>query len=427
MQRSIVFCAERIRQGLRKKVVETIGYDSGFARRERKLTAVRAIWTLATGMASGTATTIADFWRLFIDLSGQRIEYKAFHVRLANRRFPEFLRQVLETLMGELSFPVLEYRSPLLKRFRDIVLQDGSSFAVNDELADVFPGRFTKISPGAVEIHCTYSLREGQPESIAIAPDKEGERQFLPSPEELKGKLLLVDRGYLSYPYFEEVKAAGGDFIGRARDRRFSPKILKCYRGFREKKGVVGKRLNEVTLPNCNVDLLVEGKDSKMKKHQVRLVLFYVRRKKLHLRLLTSLCPREFKPGTVASMYRLRWQIELFFKECKSYTRLRKFQTKDPHIVEGLIWASMIAILLRRFLLHSAFNHARERPSHFIAASLSWTFFRDIARSGVNGLRGLPKQLERALTLLRHFAEATNPRRETTFDLLDIKPIRGYA
>ena len=60
MQKRIVFCAERIRQGPREKVVSTVGYDTGFAKRERKLTATKAVWTVATGMASGTASTIAD-------------------------------------------------------------------------------------------------------------------------------------------------------------------------------------------------------------------------------------------------------------------------------------------------------------------------------------------------------------------------------
>ena len=428
MQKSILFCAERVRQGLGANIVGRLGESTGFSRRPRKLTSEITVWTLVTGLASGSARTISDFVRLFVDLTGESIWYKAFHVRIANSRFPEFLRQVLEELMGRFSFPVLENRSPLLRRFTDIVAHDGSSFAVSDDLAADFPGRFTKISPGAVEVHCTYSLMERQPEMIAIAPDKEGERQFLPNPEELAGKLLLVDRGYLSYPYFDAVKAAGGDFIGHAREKRYTPRILKCYRGLSDKKGVVGKRLDEIDLPNNNVDLLVEGKDSKMKRHSIRLVLFYSARKKRHLRLVTSLCPREFKPNVVASLYRLRWQIELFFKECKSFTRLKKFQTKNPHIVEGLIWASMIAILLRRFLLHSAFRGTGEYPSHFTSASMTWTFLLQLARVALHGhRRTFNKEIDRIFELLRNLAQATNRHRQTTFDVLRIEPVIGYG
>ena len=142
-------------------------------------------------------------------------------------------------------------------------------------------------------------------------------------------------------------------------------------------------------------------------------------KKKYHLRLITSLCPREFGPSTVASLYRLRWQIELFFKECKSFTRLKKFQTKNPHIVEGLIWASMIGILLRRFLLHSAFKDTGKHPSHLASASMTWTFLLTLARIRLHRPhRVLEKELERIFALLERLAQATNRHRETTFDLL---------
>ena len=44
-----------------------------------------------------------------------------------------------------------------IARFTDLVIQDGSSFAIKPALADVFPGRFTAIEPAAVEVHATYS------------------------------------------------------------------------------------------------------------------------------------------------------------------------------------------------------------------------------------------------------------------------------
>ena len=42
--------------------------------------------------------------------------------------------------------------------FEQIVVQDGSSFAVHDSLSDVFKGRFTTISPAAVEIHVSWDM-----------------------------------------------------------------------------------------------------------------------------------------------------------------------------------------------------------------------------------------------------------------------------
>src|SRR6266849_2838939 len=51
---------------------------------------------------------------------------------------------------------------------------------------------------------------------------------------------------------------------------------------------------------------------------------------------------------------RLRWQVELLFKEWKSYTNLHKFDTEKQTISEALIWASLSSSAMKRFLAHAA-------------------------------------------------------------------------
>ena len=54
-------------------------------------------------------------------------------------------------------------------------------------------------------------------------------------------------------------------------------------------------------------------------------------------RLCTNLSRSTFSAALVARWYRFRWQIELCFKEWKSYANLHKFDTANPHIAAGLI------------------------------------------------------------------------------------------
>ena len=53
-----------------------------------------------------------------------------------------------------------------MARFKDIVIHDGSSFALKPVLRTAFPERFTTLGPAAVEVHATYS---GPSEIASIA------------------------------------------------------------------------------------------------------------------------------------------------------------------------------------------------------------------------------------------------------------------
>jgi hypothetical protein len=44
--------------------------------------------------------------------------------------------------------------------------------------------------------------------------------------------------------------------------------------------------------------------------------------------------------------------MELLLKEWKSYANLHAFDTTNPAIVEGLIWAAIAAAALQRFLAY---------------------------------------------------------------------------
>lgn len=49
-----------------------------------------------------------------------------------------------------------------------------------------------------------------------------------------------------------------------------------------------------------------------------------------------------------------RCVVELFFKEGTCYADLHAFNTGNPNIIKGLIWAAFITAHLKRFLAHAA-------------------------------------------------------------------------
>ena len=65
-----------------------------------------------------------------------------------------------------------------------------------------------------------------------------------------------------------------------------------------------------------------------------------------YMLLLTSLPQAEFGLDMVASLYRLRWQVELAFKRMKSLAHLDKLPAKDNELARSWIYAHLIVALL---------------------------------------------------------------------------------
>jgi len=336
--------------------VNELGRRTGQSERLRTITPHRLFLSTVAGLAGGQIESLADLLREFNHQNDATVAYKAFYNRLARPGFTKFMHQMFARLIERLCIQTLAPEGKAaVSRFKDIVIQDGSSFAVKKKLRDVFPGRFTTIEPAAIEVHVTYSGFSDEVCSVQIAPDKEAERQFLPHPSTLKDRLLLADRGYSGVEYFEAVREQGGAFIMRL-SRSHDPWVRAAW--VDGKPIVLPKpvRLSRFIAQNLNhrMDLDVEYERDKGKRMVGFRVIVLPGKEKTMTRLCTNLPRTPFSLDLVARLYRFRWQIELLFKEWKSYANLHKFDTANEHIAAGLIWASLCAAVLKRFLAHAA-------------------------------------------------------------------------
>ena len=124
-------------------------------------------------------------------------------------------------------------------------------------------------------------------------------------------------------------------------------------------------------------------------------------------RLCTNLPRTPFSLDLVARLYRFRWQIELCFKEWKSYANLHKFDTANEHIAEGLIWASLCAAVLKRFLAHAAQLVGRQADLDPSCRDVRAPHPRR-ARHGVARVLQHPQPLRRGMTYLLANARRAN-------------------
>jgi hypothetical protein len=318
------------------------------------VTPSRLVSALIGAFAGGTCESIADILREFNLQQSTATRYKAFYNRLARPGFPAFIRAVVCRALNAFSMRVLEPSAgSAIHAFSDIVVHDGSSFAIKDGLASIYPGRFTKNGPAAVELHASYSGFQDEVLSVALAPDAEPERPFLPEPALLRGKLLLADRGYCGAKYFHAVHQHGGHFIVRV-TKSFDLWVVAEWRGNRRFVLRRPKRLSKLIAKRYSG----RGRDFEVKfklRDDAPFRIVVLAGHESHgTRLATNLPVERFNLHCVGRLYRFRWQIELIFKEWKSYANLRSFDTENAHIAQGLIWSSLLVSVLKRFLAHAA-------------------------------------------------------------------------
>jgi Transposase DDE domain len=392
--------------------VNQLGRDTGQAKRLRTVTPHRLFLAVVSALASAHVESLADLLRAFNYQNGVTVAYKAFYNRLARIGFATFMREMFARLVERLSEQILTPEGHVaVARFKDIVIQDGLSFALKQTLRGTFPGRFTTIEPAAVEVHATYSGFADEVSAVQIAPDAEAERQFLPDPSTLKDRLLLADRGYPSVPYFEAVREQGGSFIVRL-TRSYDPWVRTAWVNGRRVDLAPRRRLSRflTQYPGRRLDLDVEYE----RDHRVvgfRVVVIPGRDKAM-TRLCTNLPRTPFSLDLVARLYRFRWQIELCFKEWKSYANLHQFDTANAHIAEGLIWAGLCAAVLKRFLAHAAQRVGKGTAmSTRRVAMCAHHILHDVITALLDGF-GLLGPLRRGLTYLLENARRANVQRD---------------
>jgi hypothetical protein len=346
--------------------VERVARRCGFLRRRRDIAPAALLVACISALGASAAMWLADILRAFNAFTGKAVRYKPFHSQISKPKFPILVHAILEELLARLTAPVLAgLTKSKLAQFEEIVAHDGTSFALKHFLANKWPGRFKKLTPAAVEIHVTMSVLSDNPVAIVLAPDKEAERPFAPKAASLKNRLLLEDRGYQEREFFVAAQDAGCSFIVRG-TKSIRPTIRTARDGQgRRPPHLEGRRLSWSVLPRHDVELDIDWKRDSGKTYSGRLVVIYVegkRNKAAFVYLHTNLPRETFSADDVGQIYRLRWQVELLFKEWKPHTNLHKFDTGKAPIAEGLIWASRLAATLRRCITHAA-KHACGIPN----------------------------------------------------------------
>lgn len=409
--------SDQLQEVLGEEKLDELGRKTRYCEKKRLVTPFRMVLTMIAGLGGFPIQFLSDLHRQFNALFGTELAYKPFHNRLAKSSFPKFMQAVAQEAWKKWSDKVLTARThDLFSEFEQVVIQDGSSFAVKDSLQQILPGRFKAVSPAAVELHVSLELLTGTPLQMNLTADTESEQANQPDPATLNNKLYLADRGYFDIKRLAVINEAGGFFIVRAKTS-INPHIVTAHReDGTPMPELEGKKLKSIRYDQRGapaLDLVVAW-GSKKNPIYHRLIMTWNTAHQQFQYLITNLPASRYDAHAIREGYRLRWQIELLFKEWKSYANLHAFNTGKSAIAKGLIWASLIAAALNRYMAHSTQLIAGKPISTQRAAMSAVHFITDLAVAiKSKSTQNIELVIERTIRFLAVNAQRAHPKRDT--------------
>jgi hypothetical protein len=213
----------------------------------------------------------------------------------------------------------------------------------------------------AAKCHLRLSLRSLLPGFVVVTSAKEADvgraRQLCAGLQ--RGEVVLFDRGYLWLEYWRELTQRGVFFVTRAReDMRW--RVIR-QRPCKAKAGILADELVE-----AEGRFAREGYPEPLRRVTARVKLDGEER--ILVFLTNNL---EWTAGSVAELYRCRWQIEAFFKQIKQTLQLADFLGNNANAVQWQIWTALLVYVLLRFQAwRSRWTHSFTRLFTLVRAAL---------------------------------------------------------
>ena len=233
-----------------------------------------------------------------------------------------------------------------------VQLKDATLYALDTTTIDLclslFPWAHFRRTKAAVKMHTLMDLRGNIPAFIHITDGLVHEVNtldlLLPEP----GAFYIMDRGFLDYERLCRLHQGRSFFVTRA---KVNTKFTRRY----------SRPIDKSTGLQCDQTIMLDVfYSSKNYPEPLRRIRF---RDPETGKLLVFLTNNFQLPAlTITTLYKARWQIELFFKWIKQHLRIKAFYGTSPNAVKSQIWIAIatyvtVAILKKELRLkHSLYT-----------------------------------------------------------------------
>ena len=368
---ALMFAPERL---------EALARESNFVQRaSSKITGPDFFALMTTEMLDDPGVSLGGLCDILRQLNPQAaMTPQALHQRLNTPQAVAYMQEVLQLALREQLEPLYaQLPVGLLAPFGRVFLEDSTQCRLHEKLADAFRGSGGSASSSTVKIDVIYELLHHRLQDLAVIDGRAADqgRAAAIVPYLRAGDLVIRDLGYFSLDSLRQITTKQAWFLSRL------SKSAEVYPSAEETVSalVLVDHVQRHAGQHPVVDLAVYVGQARLPcrllayrlpeavVEQRRRSAWETARKKgrtptqAYLNWLqygwyiTNVHPTVWAAEVVESVYRIRWQIELLFKQWKSLLHIHVLTGTRPERIKCLLYGRLITItMLMRFCSYAS-------------------------------------------------------------------------
>ena len=187
---------------------------------------------------------------------------------------------------------------------------------------------------GGIKVHTVINVDEVVPKLVWFTNSATNDHVLLNKLKMNPNTIYVFDKGYNDYKAFKKFSDNKTGFVTRIKDNAVYESVYENEIDEHIHSGVLQDEIIELTVKE-------EITTSKLKLRKIR---FYDRALKREFEFLSNLF--EMRPDLLSAIYKLRWQIEILFKQIKQNFPLKYFLGDNENAIKIQIYCTLIANLL---------------------------------------------------------------------------------
>jgi len=369
--------------------IDLIARETKFTLRSSKISAYNFLLTMLLESLDMSHSSLQKMCDTLKKLTHKKqIAPQSLMERINSTESVNFLKKVYENALKEKFSKLSEVPAELLCNFSKVLLQDSSTINLNERLHKEFKGSGGRSSKSAVKLDVIYDYKGKNYEYIKVTDQKEADQQLAVNIFDCltENNLVIRDLGYLNVANLINIISRNAFYLSRLRSDTLvflneddeNPidifeHISKNYKYFNvidlevfitakklKTRLVVYKAPLEVVNERHRVARATAKKQGRtLREKTLRQMNFTI--------FITNVTKEIWKTEVIGTIYRIRWQIELIFKNWKSKINIDYLKGINPNRIKCLIYIHLILA----FFINSIYKLADLLAIRFLEKNIS--------------------------------------------------------